>query len=74
MVTQRSYPREAADPYCLRAGEAEHLLAGHPWRRFAVVGDGIAEGAGERPPGTPTSPGATGSPPRSGWASPTWRT
>ena len=51
MVTQRPYPREAADPYCLRAGEAEHLLAGHPWRRFAVVGDGIAEGAGEPAPG-----------------------
>jgi lysophospholipase L1-like esterase len=35
---------EAADPYCLRPGEAAALLAGHPWRRFAVLGDSVAEG------------------------------
>ncbi|HET8658660.1 MAG TPA: SGNH/GDSL hydrolase family protein [Micromonosporaceae bacterium] len=35
---------EATDPYCLRAGEAAALLAGHPWRRFAVLGDSVAEG------------------------------
>lgn len=35
---------EAADPYCLRDGEAAALLAGHPWRRFAVLGDSVAEG------------------------------
>ncbi len=56
MVTQRSYPNEAADPYCLRAGEAERLLAGHPWRRFAVLGDSIAEGAGEPAPGYADEP------------------
>ncbi len=56
MVTQRPYPREAADPYCLRAGEAEKLLAGHPWRRFAVLGDSIAEGAGEPAPGYADEP------------------
>jgi lysophospholipase L1-like esterase len=38
---------EAADPYCLRAGEAAGLLRGHPWRRFAVLGDSVAEGIGE---------------------------
>jgi lysophospholipase L1-like esterase len=42
---------EAADPYCLRAGEAESLLAGHPWRRFAVLGDSIAEGVADTVPG-----------------------
>jgi lysophospholipase L1-like esterase len=56
MVTQRSYPREAEDPYCLRAGEAEKLLAGHPWRRFAVLGDSVAEGAGEPAPGYADEP------------------
>jgi lysophospholipase L1-like esterase len=56
MVTQRSYPGEAADPYCLRAGEAEKLLAGHPWRRFAVLGDSVAEGAGEPAPGYADEP------------------
>jgi lysophospholipase L1-like esterase len=38
---------EAADPYCLRDGEAAALLRGHPWRRFVVVGDSIAEGVGD---------------------------
>ncbi|MGH3750786.1 MAG: SGNH/GDSL hydrolase family protein [Micromonosporaceae bacterium] len=35
---------EAADPYCLRPGESQRLLTGHPWRRFAVLGDSVAEG------------------------------
>ena len=39
--------REAADPYCLRVGEAAALLAGHPWRRFAVLGDSVAQGVGD---------------------------
>ena len=39
--------RESADPYCLRDGEAAALLAGHPWRRFVVVGDSVAEGLGD---------------------------
>lgn len=42
---------EAVDPYCLRTGEAESLLFGHPWRRFAVVGDSIAEGVADTVPG-----------------------
>lgn len=49
-------PREAADPYCLRPGEAAALLAGHPWRRFAAIGDSIAEGLGEPSPGYPDQP------------------
>ncbi|MEV0330927.1 SGNH/GDSL hydrolase family protein [Micromonospora echinospora] len=35
---------ESTDPYCLRDGESVTLLAGHPWRRFAVLGDSVAEG------------------------------
>src|SRR5262245_17184984 len=38
---------EAADPYCLRPGEAAALLAAHPWRRLVVVGDSTAEGIGD---------------------------
>lgn len=42
---------EDDDPYCLRAGEAQDLLAGHRWRRFAVLGDSIAQGVAEPVPG-----------------------
>lgn len=42
---------EADDPNCLRPGEAWALLSGHPWRRFAVLGDSIAEGVSEPVPG-----------------------
>jgi lysophospholipase L1-like esterase len=38
---------EAADPYCLDPGEAGKLLAGHPWRRFVVLGDSVASGVGD---------------------------
>lgn len=48
--------QEADDPYCLRPGEAAALLAGHPWRRFAAIGDSIAEGIGEAIPGYPDQP------------------
>ncbi len=44
---------EASDPYCLRPGEATALLAGHPWRRFLVLGDSIAEGIGDPVDGYP---------------------
>jgi lysophospholipase L1-like esterase len=47
VLEERIYPAEAADPYCLRDGEADQLLAGHPWKRFAIIGDSIAEGLGE---------------------------
>jgi lysophospholipase L1-like esterase len=50
--------REAADPYCLRPGESALLLAAHPWHRFAVIGDSIAEGLGEPSPGYPDLPWA----------------
>ena len=44
---------EATDPYCLREGESAALLAGHPWRRFVVLGDSVAEGMCEPVPGYP---------------------
>ncbi|TCC58693.1 SGNH/GDSL hydrolase family protein [Kribbella pittospori] len=35
---------EETDPYCLAPGESAELLVGHPWRRFVVLGDSVAEG------------------------------
>ena len=35
---------ESTDPHCLRKGESATLLRGHPWRRFVVLGDSVAEG------------------------------
>ncbi len=51
MGTTYATSREAADPYCLDDGEAARLLADHPWRRFAVLGDSVAEGIFEPTPG-----------------------
>jgi lysophospholipase L1-like esterase len=56
VVNQGPYPAEAADPFCLRPGEAARLLAGHPWRRFAVLGDSIAQGLGDPVDGYPDQP------------------
>lgn len=56
MVNRCLYPAEAADPFCLREGEAAGLLAGHPWRRFAVLGDSIAQGLGDPSDGYPDQP------------------
>ena len=38
---------EAQDPYILSPAEQSELLAGHPWSRFAVLGDSIALGMGD---------------------------
>lgn len=46
-------PSEATDPYCLRAQESQALLQGHPWRRFVVLGDSVAEGLCEPVDGYP---------------------
>ena len=40
----------------MREDEAARLLVGHPWRRFVVVGDSIAEGIGDPCPGYPDEP------------------
>ncbi|MGW5673270.1 SGNH/GDSL hydrolase family protein [Micromonospora sp. NPDC003776] len=44
---------EATDPWCLRPGESGELLRGHPWRRFVVLGDSVAEGMCEPVDGYP---------------------
>jgi lysophospholipase L1-like esterase len=56
VANQCLYPAEAADPFCLRTGEAARLVAGHPWRRFAVLGDSIAAGLGDPSEGYPEQP------------------
>jgi lysophospholipase L1-like esterase len=38
---------EAQDRYVLSPAEQSELLAGHPWSRFAVLGDSIAKGMGD---------------------------
>lgn len=38
---------EAQDPCLLSPSEQSELLAGHPWSRFAVLGDSIAMGMGD---------------------------
>ena len=47
----RPYAAEAADPYTMDADEAGRLLTGAGWRRFAAVGDSLAEGIGDPSPG-----------------------
>lgn len=42
---------EATDEYCLAEDESAKLLAGHPWRRFVVLGDSVAEGLCSPVPG-----------------------
>ncbi|WBC16276.1 SGNH/GDSL hydrolase family protein [Micromonospora sp. WMMA1998] len=44
---------EATDPWCLRPGEAGELVRGHPWHRFVVLGDSVAEGLCEPVDGYP---------------------
>ncbi|GAA1512929.1 hypothetical protein GCM10009827_029270 [Dactylosporangium maewongense] len=44
MGTDSMLTAEVSDPFCLAAGEATALLAGHPWHRFAILGDSVAEG------------------------------
>ncbi|ADB48592.1 SGNH/GDSL hydrolase family protein [Conexibacter woesei] len=43
-----TYPNELADPDVLGGHEEHALLRGAPWRRFAVLGDSVAAGVGER--------------------------
>lgn len=49
---------ERADAFCLPDAEADRLLAAAPWKRFAVLGDSLAEGLGEPTPGYRTLPWA----------------
>ncbi|WP_327004817.1 SGNH/GDSL hydrolase family protein [Dactylosporangium sp. NBC_01737] len=47
MGTDSMLIAETSDPFCLAAGEAQALLEGHPWHRFAILGDSVAEGLTE---------------------------
>jgi lysophospholipase L1-like esterase len=47
---------EAHDAHCLADEAIDGLLDGAPWRRFALVGDSLAEGVGDPSPGYRTSP------------------
>ncbi|MEU8817368.1 SGNH/GDSL hydrolase family protein [Actinoplanes sp. NPDC048796] len=42
---------EATDPDVLSPAEGAELLAGAPWRRFAVFGDSLSLGVGDATPG-----------------------
>ena len=51
MTKPNQIVNQSADPLCLQPGEAEQLLAGAPWRRFAVIGDSLSAGIGDAVPG-----------------------
>jgi lysophospholipase L1-like esterase len=42
-----THPAEDTDEYCLSAAAADRTLRNAQWKRFAVVGDSLAEGIGE---------------------------
>jgi lysophospholipase L1-like esterase len=42
---------EETDPYCLSPQQSDELLHGRNWRRYAVLGDSLAEGLLEERPG-----------------------
>src|SRR2546421_3898620 len=46
---------EAQDPHVLSPAEESELLAGHPWSRFAVLGDSVAMGRGDPTEGYATA-------------------
>ncbi|HSA53188.1 MAG TPA: SGNH/GDSL hydrolase family protein, partial [Yinghuangia sp.] len=46
-------PGSPDNPYRLAFAQEDAYLAGAPWRRFAVIGDSIAEGIGEPTEGFP---------------------
>ncbi|MGV9711630.1 SGNH/GDSL hydrolase family protein [Gordonia sp. NPDC003424] len=55
-MTHNTFPdidrrSEVDDPLVLAPEDARLRLAGAPWQRFAVIGDSIAEGIGDRSPG-----------------------
>src|SRR5690606_33770701 len=54
MTTSPPPRTEESDPFRLPAARAAELLAGAPWRRFAVIGDSLSAGTGDYRPGYPT--------------------
>jgi lysophospholipase L1-like esterase len=51
MTTEPQVLTEATDPDVLCAEEGARILAGAPWRRFAVFGDSLSLGVGDATPG-----------------------
>jgi lysophospholipase L1-like esterase len=50
-MTASTHLTEESDPFCLTATSAAQLLAGAPWRRYAVIGDSLSAGTGDPSPG-----------------------
>lgn len=51
MTATENFLTEEADPFCVSAAHAAHLLRDAPWRRFASIGDSLAAGTGDPSPG-----------------------
>jgi lysophospholipase L1-like esterase len=51
MTTEPRLLTEATDPDVLPPEESTRILAGSPWRRFAVFGDSLSLGVGDATPG-----------------------
>lgn len=47
MVTSTSFTEET-DPYCLATVDAAALLFDAPWQRYAVIGDSLSAGTGDK--------------------------
>lgn len=58
MTTATPVRTEESDPLCLSPAAAARLLAGAPWRRFAVIGDSLAAGTHGPSPGYASQPWA----------------
>jgi lysophospholipase L1-like esterase len=54
VTTEANTLTEETDPFCLPPADAARLLAGAPWRRFAVIGDSLAAGTTGPSPGYAT--------------------
>src|SRR5690606_6646189 len=54
MTTSPPPRTEESDPFRLPPARAAELLAGAPWRRFAVIGDSLSAGTGHSRPGYTT--------------------
>lgn len=54
MTTTQLSLTEETDPSCLSPAKSARMLAGAPWRRFAVIGDSLSAGIGEPTPGYTT--------------------
>lgn len=74
MTTTEGPTAEETDAHVLPPEEVDRLLGKAPWKRFAVIGDSLAEGLGESSPATRTRPGRSGSWRRCAGSIPVWST